>query len=212
MLERQSARVLDVYADNQEAGRWARSIVGIGPIISAGLIANIAIKRKDKDGNEVITETAGEIWRFAGLDPTVKWEKETKRPWNASLKRLCFIIGESFTKFSNHENDIYGKIYKARKVVEVQRNEAGLFAEQAALALKQKKFRDDKEAKKHYLAGKLPPARVHLRAQRYATKFFLSHYHHVAYEIEFGTPPPKPYILTHGDHAHYIGPPNWPMT
>jgi hypothetical protein len=33
--------------------------------------------------------TAGHIWRYAGLDPTVRWNKGEKRPWNAGLKVLC---------------------------------------------------------------------------------------------------------------------------
>lgn len=56
------------------------SIHGIGPVISAGLLAHIDIHR---------AVTVGHIWRFAGLDPSVKWLKKTKRPWNAGLKVLC---------------------------------------------------------------------------------------------------------------------------
>jgi hypothetical protein len=201
-LEKQIARALDAYSDGQQAGRWARSIPGIGPIISAGLIANIDIKQ---------APTVGHIWRFAGLDPTMKWENNTKRPWNGSLKRLCFLIGESFVKVSNDENDIYGKVYAARKLHEQAKNAAGDYAGQAAASLAAKRFGDDTQAKKHYLAGQLPPARIHLRAERYATKLFLSHLHHVMFELEFGAPPPRPYILDRGGHAHYIAPPNWPM-
>jgi hypothetical protein len=32
------------------------------------------------------------------------------------------------------------------------------------------------------------------------------------YAIEFGVPPPKPYVIAHMGHAHYLGPPNWPMS
>jgi hypothetical protein len=201
-LEKQVARALDAYSASKVPGIWARSIVGIGPIIAAGLLAHIDITK---------APTVGHIWRFAGLDPTVKWDKGTKRPWNGALKRLCWLIGESFVKVSNNENDFYGKIYKARKEQEIAKNEAGDFAEQARAALAAKRFGADTEARKHYEAGRLPPARIHLRAERYAVKLFLSGFHHVAYETHFGEPPPKPYIISHGGHAHYIGPPNWPM-
>jgi hypothetical protein len=202
-LERQIARALNAYSDAQPLGQWARSICGIGPIISAGLLANIDIGR---------APTVGHIWRFAGLDPTVRWEKNQKRPWNASLKRLCFLIGESFVKVSGNDNDVYGQIYKARKEYEIRKNEAGDYAEQAAASLAAKRFGKDTDARKHYEAGRLPPARIHLRAKRYSVKLFLAHYHHVGYEMANGEAPPKPYILSHGDHAHYIAPPNWPMT
>ena len=63
-LESQIKSALDVYSESNELGRWARSIVGIGPVIAAGLLAHIDIEK---------APTAGHIWRFAGLDPTVKW-------------------------------------------------------------------------------------------------------------------------------------------
>ena len=68
------------------------------------------------------------------------------------------------------------------------------------------------DAYKAYSIGQLPPAHIHARAERYATKLFLAHWHHVAYESHFGTPPPKPYVIEHMGHAHYIAPPNWPMS
>ena len=37
-----------------------------------------------------------------GLDPTCKWRRAKKRPWNASLKRLCWLMGESFVKVSGN--------------------------------------------------------------------------------------------------------------
>lgn len=201
-LEGQIKRALDAYSDHLPVGRWAKSITGIGPVITAGLLAHIDITQ---------APTVGHIWRFAGLDPTQAWEKKTKRPWNARLKTLCWKIGESFVKVSGHEADIYGKVYLARKAQEQERNEAGRFAEQAAAMLVAKKFRDDTGAKKAYESGTLPPGHVHARAKRYAVKLFLSHYHHVAYESHFGQPPPKPYILTpQGGHAHYVSVPNWP--
>jgi Transposase IS116/IS110/IS902 family len=202
-LEKQIARALDAYSNSLVVGRWARSITGIGPIIAAGLAANIDVNK---------APTVGHIWRFAGLDPTVVWKANTKRPWNGGLKRLCFLIGESFVKVSANENDIYGKVYAARKELEITRNEAGLFADQAAAALAAKKWRDDTTAKASYEAGKLPPGRIHLRAKRYAVKLFLAHYHHVLWESTQGTAPPKPYIIAKDPlHTHYIGPPNWPM-
>lgn len=198
-LENQVRRALDAYSGARPVGVWARSITGIGPVISAGLLANIDIKR---------APTVGHIWRFAGLDPTVKWEKSTKRPWNGSLKRLCWLIGESFVKVSGNESDTYGKVYKARKDREIAKNEAGDFSGQAEASLAAKKFGKDTEARKHYDAGRLPPARIHLRAERYAVKLFLSHLHCVWHFLEFGRLPPKPYILTQEGHVHFLGPPN----
>lgn len=203
-LEKQVARALDAYSDGLLIGKWARSQVGIGPIIAAGLACHISIDH---------APTVGHIWRFAGLDPTVTWAKGQKRPWNGSLKRLCFLIGESFVKVSGNENAVYGLAYTTRKAREIEKNERGDFADQAQRALKEKKWGDDTQAKKHYESGKLPPARIHMRAKRWAVKLFLSHYHHVLYESTHGKPPPLPYVMARDPvlHTHFVGPPNWPM-
>ena len=202
VLERAVARALGVYAAANPVGALSHSIVGIGPVLSAGLLAHIDITR---------APTVGHIWRFAGLDPTVTWAKKQKRPWNARLKTLCWKIGESFVKVSSRPDDVYGKIYAARKLLEVERNDAGLFADQAAASLEGKKWRGDSATKQCYEAGRLPPARLHLRAERYAVKLFLSHWHHVAHEVHFGRPPVKPYVLDHiPGHTHAIGVPHWP--
>ena len=116
-LERQVHSVLDTWSSNDPLGVWAKSIIGIGPVISAGLLAHIDIEK---------APTVGHIWRYAGLDPTVTWEKKQKRPWNASLKVICWKAGESFVKVSNNKNDIYGKFYQQRKLYEDERNDAVL--------------------------------------------------------------------------------------
>jgi len=144
------------------------------------------------------------------LDPTVTWEKKTKRPWNAALKVVTWKIGESFVKVSSNENDVYGKVYVERKALEIERNEVGAFAEQAAEKLRKFKFSEDTGAHKAYEAGKLPPAHIHARAKRYAVKLFLAHWQEVAYYHHFGERAPKPYVITHLGHAHYIEPPNCP--
>ena len=90
-LEGQIKRALDSYSDSHPAGAWLKSNYGIGPVIAAGLLAHIDIRK---------APTVGHIWRFAGLDPTTKWEKGQKRPFNAELKTLCWKLGQSFMKFS----------------------------------------------------------------------------------------------------------------
>jgi len=201
-LESQIKRALDAYASSHEVGKWAMSIVGIGPIISAGLLAHIDITK---------APTVGHVWRFAGLDPSIKWEKKTKRPWNAQLKVLCWHIGESFVKVQNNENDFYGKLLVKRKQYEIGRNDRNELTEQAVAALTAKRYRRETEAYKHYAKGKLPDAQIHARAKRWAVKLFLSHWHAVAYKAKFGTEPPSPYILSQvGGHAHKIEIPNYP--
>lgn len=196
-LEKQIARALDKYTQAHQMGSWMRETYGIGPVLSAGILAHIKIER---------APTAGHIWRYAGLDPTVKWEKGQKRPWNASLKTLCWKIGQSFMKFSNAEECFYGHIYKKRKAYEIERNERG---DNAALASELiKKVGKDTEAYKHFLTGKLPPGQIDARSRRYAVKLFLSHLQGEWYQRHYGKPAPLPYPIAHLGHAHMIYAPN----
>lgn len=195
LLENQIKNALDVYTKNHPVGQWLQGITGIGPVISAGLLAHIDIEK---------APTAGHIWSFAGLDPTKKWEKGQLRPWNAKLKVLCWKIGQSFVKVSNNPKDVYGKLYKERKEYEIARNEAGEYRQQAEHILKTKNIGKDTDAYKHYSQGKLPPAHIQQRAERYAVKIFISHLHSYWYETHFGTEPPKPFAIAILGHAHEI--------
>lgn len=231
--ENDMRRALQAYAESLPIGKWAMSIPGIGPVLSAGLMAHIDIHE---------APTVGHIWSFAGLNPEKRWEKGQTRPWNARLKVVTWKIGESFVKVKNRDNDVYGHIYDARKALETERNLRGEYADQAARILTEKNWTNDTDAAVWYsgrlslenaraildgdssqrmgaakrLAGEpgsgvqmLPPGHIHARAKRYAVKLFLSHWHHVAYESTFDTPPPFPYVLTHMGHVDYFGPPHW---
>jgi len=180
--------------------KWCLSVCGIGPVITAGLLAHIDFNK---------APTPSHIWRFAGLDPTIKWEKGKPRPFNMKLKTLCaFKIGESFVKVQNNEKDFYGKLYRQRKDEEVEKNLIGGFGEQAKKVLEEKSYKKATVAKDKYEAGMLPDAHLHARARRYAVTMFLAHYHLVGYWLQFNKLPPKPYAIEHLGHAHIILPPN----
>ena len=76
---------------------------------------------------------------------------------------------------------------------------------------KKKNYRISELQKKTWESGKIQQAGVDRRAACYAVCFFISHYHHVAYEIAYGKPPAMPWVIEHGGHVGYIPPPNWPM-
>jgi len=192
-LEKQILRALDSYTQTHLMGNWMREIYGIGPVISAGLLAHIDITK---------APTVGHIWSFAGLDPRRKWEPKTKRPWNASLKTLCWKVGQSFMKFSNEPECVYGHLYRQRKEYEIKRNEAGGNAEAAAEGATRVKKTTD--AYKFYIIGKLPPAQIDARARRWAVKIFLSHLHAEWYRRHFNQEPPKPFAIAILGHAHEI--------
>ena len=196
-LEGEIRKALHSWARIQPAGPWLYSITGIGPVISAGLMAHIDVSK---------SPSASHLWSYAGLNPDKKWEPKTKRPWNASLKVLCWKIGESFVKVCGNPNDYYGRFYLRRKELEQARNDQDLFR---AVALEKAKLvRKTTQAYTYYIQGKLPPGHIHARAKRYATKLFLAHFHHVLYLLHYHKPPPAPYAIEHGGHVDYIQPPN----
>lgn len=266
-IENDIKKILDVYTSNNPVGIWAKSIVGIGPVISAGLIANLDVKDKP---------TAGHFWSYCGLNDynrpwqgkekvkkiidevlgnkknkdityedfctcciKTQWKPEnliqaigkdgkkifynaegteykfkkediiaqcSKRPYNAKMKTLCWKIGQSFVKVSNNPNDVYGKIYQARKAYELEKNERGDYKEQALA--KAEKVGKTTEAYKWYSEGKLPPAHIQARCERYAVRIFLSHLQKVMYMAEYGVEPPKPFAISILGHAHEIPVPN----
>ncbi len=192
-MEQAIKSALDKWSDSDPLAAWAKAQHGIGPVIASGLRAHIDIER---------AQTAGAVWRFAGLDPTLKWSKGQKRPYNARLKVLCWKAGESFKKFHNNERCFYGHLYAERKALEVERNEAGGNSETAAKTLAERKIQDA-ATRAIYEAGKLPAGRLDLRATRYATKLFLAHFWEEG-RRQAALPIPAPYPIAHLGHAHKI--------
>jgi hypothetical protein len=218
LFETSIKNALGVFAASYVVGQWMQAQFGIGPVISAALLSNFDIRK---------AQTVGHFWRFAGLDPTCKWEKGKKRPYNARLKTICaFKLGESFVKFHNRVDKdgvslcYYGKLYESKKAGLIAENDSGKFAETAkseiarcektpALLGKMK----DTQRMGHWKAGRLAPANIHDRARRWVVKLFLSHLHHVMFWDFYGKDPPAPYIFQHpelGDHRHLLLPPLWP--
>lgn len=202
-LENDIKNALKAWAREYKIGQWLQSICGIGPVISAGTLAHLDIRK---------AKTAGHFWSFAGFSGQT-WEKGQKRPWNAELKTLmAFKAGECFVKVQGRKNDYYGKLFKERKLAEIEKNEAG---ENREVALERsKKVGKTTDAYKAYIEGRLPPAHVHSRARRWVVKLFMSHIHHAMYVDYYGKEPPQPYSFSEHckeDHRHFIDLPNWPF-
>lgn len=231
-LESQLKGALNVFVNSDSVGEWMTSIVGIGPVIAAGMLAHIDIEK---------APTAGHIWNFAGLNPNQKWGKGQRRPWNAQLKTLCWKLGESFVKVQNNEADVYGTLYAERKELLWQKNINGELSHNAVQALEAKKIGKDTTAYKFYsglikrdyvmekiqsgdsfppsipktaLGEKvdtqmLPPAHINARAKRYAVKMFISHLQEVWYTMHYGKAPSSPYAIAILEHAHKVEVPNF---
>lgn len=195
-IEADIKAAMEVFCATDPLAAWALEIVGIGPILAAGLVANL-----DRDP----PPTVGHWWAFAGLMPPDKmvWEKGQKRPYSARLKLLCWKIGESFVRTKGNPRSQYGPFYEQRKAYEVARNESGGNAEAAALRLATQAI-ESPELRACLEAGKLPPGQMDQRARRWAVKLFLAHFHGEAWRQRYGTEPPLPYPVAHLGHAHVI--------
>lgn len=226
-LENDIKKSLDEFSDQYSVGRWLKSIVGIGPVITAGLLSHLDIR---------LCKTAGHFQSFAGMVPSQHWAKGQKRPWNAKLKRLVFLATDCFMKFQNHKNDTYGKLYVKRKEYETAKNLKGDYKDNAAYILTgncprcngqsnpacficygrckvtPKRFGEDTKAIASYKEGMLPLGHIHMRCLRWTGKIFLSHLHTAMYVDFFKSDPPVPYVFAKcaEDHRHFIDLPNWP--
>jgi hypothetical protein len=213
-------------------GAWARAIVGIGPVIAAGLAAHIDVTK---------APSASHVWGFAGLRPDTRWEKGQKRPWNARLKTLAWKIGESFVRMQGRQGDYYGKLFAQRKEYEWDRNISGALATQADAKLERFDIDEAAEVRFWYegrltsaaarailaakpserqerlraLAGAegsgvkmLPPGHVHERSKRWTVKLFLAHYWEEAYRRYFNVEPPAPYPIAFLEHVDRIPAPD----
>ena len=205
LVELQIKNALQEWVDQLPVGQWLQSIKGIGPVITAGLLANIDITK---------APAVSSIWRFAGLDPTSKWEKGQKRPWNADLKVLTvFKAGESFVKVQNRDGDVYGHIFATYKKKITAKNESFGFKDTAAHLLATKKYDKTTDVYKTMLSGMLCKAHIHAMARRKAVKLFLSHLHEIMYWHHYKVIGPAPYPIVHmaDEHVHYIDVPNMYM-
>lgn len=197
LLEKQILRALDKYTDAIPAGIWAKEQYGIGPVIAAGLCARI--------GDATRFATCGDLWSYSGLAPGQRRKRGEKSNWDSGLKRLAWLMGESFVKVSGKEEALYGQLYRQKKEYYLKKNEAGEFAQKAEQALKDKKYSKDTEAYKAYSIGKLPLAHIHAMACRYAAKIAFSHFWEVSLRAA-GKEPPKAYAIAILGHAHEIKP------
>lgn len=194
-FENQIKRALDAYSDADPIGVRIRTVHGVGPVIAAGFLAHIDITK---------APTAGAIWRFAGLDPTMEWGKGQKRPYNASLKTLCWKLGQSFLKTYTNQKSFYGPYFQKRWEHEQQQNEQLAYKNQAEAKLKRFNIGKTTDAYKAYSKGKLPPAHILQRALRWTVKLFLSHLFEAMYREHYDKEPPECYVFEHLGHVHKV--------
>ena len=198
-VEKEIVKYLDYWRESQPTYPWMRRVYGIGPVLSAGLMAYVDLRKANHPSA---------IWKYAGLVPFARRERGKKSEWNAQLKLLCYKIGDCFVKFSGRSECFGGSLYRKKKAFYVSKNEAGGFAETCKREIDSGRFSKGTDAYRSYLAGRLPDGRVDLMARRYAVKLFLSAYWQVGRQA-LGLPTHNPWVEEHGGHADIIRPEQW---
>ena len=92
-LERSIVRILDAYSDMRADGVWAKSVFGIGPVLTAGLMAHIDVTKAN---------TASGVWRFAGLDPTLHWFSKDE----AAKSVTALLLGKTLQRGVVADSDV----------------------------------------------------------------------------------------------------------
>ncbi len=169
------------------------NIYALGPGLITGLMAYLDIEK---------APNISCFWRFAGLDPTIKWEKGKKRPFCSELKTICWLAVKSFIKHKNNSKCVYGRLYERFKKEEIEKNEKGKNAEYCKEYIKNHKKLTANQ-KKYYLQGKLPPAHIESRAIRKVAKALLSDIWLYMYEHTYNKKAPLPYALVELGHTSY---------
>lgn len=190
VIEGELIKMFTKFAENSAVGRWCLSHHGVGPVLATGFIANLDITK---------APTVGHFWRFSGMDPTCKWEKGQKRPYNPDMKQLCFHMGECAKRLSGHPDSFYGGFWRERKTLLETRNAAGLYAERAKIYVTK-----SADVKKTLAKGMLPPGNLDRQAGNITAKMFLSHLHAVMFWDHYGVAPPKPFAIDILGHAHEV--------
>lgn len=162
--------------------------------------------------NKVATITfrsVNSITKLVRDDRSIKNLKNqlAKPPYNKDMAVLCWKIGDSFMKRSGNKDSLYGRLYRERKALETQRNNAGMYAEQAKQQLATIGYSQGTATYKALASGKLSDGQINERAKRWAVKIFISHLYEIMYMDYYKEIPPTYYILAKDpEHNKYIGP------
>lgn len=240
VLEKQVQRALAKYAEGSPVGQWALSVYGIGPVITAGLLAHIDLRpwRCHAHKMDPKVKACRPKLHEAGYGWTEGWiEGCTASCGHYTIETVGHIWSfaglDPSAEWGKGERRPWNADLKVLcwKIGESfvkfhKRPECfygHLFAQRKELEVARNERGDFLETARRtlekvpnhaqreiYATGRLPDGRIHARARRYAVKIFLAHLHDVWYRHDFGRAPPLPYPIAIQGHADVIPVPNQP--
>lgn len=102
LLEKEVTCEIAESVKEHEVYWWLSATKGIGPGLAGCLLAHIDIEKAN---------TVSALWKYSGLAVTDgvadRPTKGQKLPYNAELKRICFLIGSSFLRANSPYRDLY---------------------------------------------------------------------------------------------------------
>lgn len=108
VLEKEVTAEIAESVKQHEMYDWFERVKGIGPGLAGCLLAHINIER---------CNTVSGLWKYAGLAVTEgvadRPTKGQKLPYNAELKRICFLIGTSFLRSGSPYRQEYDEAKEA---------------------------------------------------------------------------------------------------
>ncbi len=159
---------------------FLKDIKGVGPSISAGLIAYT--------GDIGKFSNVSKLWKYFGYDvrdgQAPKKTKGQPSNWHHKARCLCYLISDMFIK---HRTPIYRDIYDKEKERQIVRHKNG----------------ECERCNKLKIAHK--PGHPDAMARRKAIKIFLQHYW-IRYRELNGMETNKPYVIDIQKHSNYIQP------
>jgi len=103
-VENSIKTILGLYAASKDTGAWCMSNFGVGPVISAGLLAHIDIKQ---------APTVGHIWSFAGLNPKRKFLGKEK-----AAKIVDEVMGKTRSVTNDHMVELSKRLDRRTELIE----------------------------------------------------------------------------------------------
>ena len=125
-------------------------------------------------------------------------------PYNMELKSKLWMLADVFVR-NKGRGSLYGRLYDLRKEYELERNEQGLYADQAKHLLETKHY-TDKATIETLKSGKLTLGHINLRCKRVVEKVFVSHLFEAMYWEKYHEDAPAPYVIAYKEHHDYIAP------
>lgn len=192
------AYIFKNYANNFISGKWTLSQYGIKPVHAATLLAYVDVTK---------SPTVNSLWRYSGLDPN--YNKNNN--WNNELKFMSNKLGEIFQSLQDNTQSIYGQLYSVDLERRISKNDLKEYAEKAEQILQSKHVDKNSTEYECLTEGYLSINHIEAQAKRFAVKIFLSHYHAIAYQENYGVKPVRSDNLQTPNGSTRIDIPNNPF-